>query len=846
MLIIPILGMIYFSQQEVRNAMTSKAESSSIASLANFSVKASSMVHELQKERGSSAGYIGSKGRKFKKNLAEQHSQTDLKITDLKIYLDHFDRKHFGKHFESTLNKALSDLNAISEKRTNISKLNLGLKQALKYYTNLNTQFLSLAGEMSKLSSSSEISLLASSYSSFLQSKERAGIERAVLANTFSADSFSTGMFNKFMSLVTTQIIYIDVFKSLAPQSQIDFYQKTLQGEAITETEKMRTIAINNADTGQFNIDSNYWFKKQTEKINLLKEVEDQLSKDIITKAGLMENAAQNTLQTLVIFSVIIVLITITLAIFFIRIILKQLGCDPKYLLEVVEAIAQGNLNMQLGDTGNNATGVFASAQVMQTNLRESIEKDRLLAAETGRIKQGLDNVNSNVMLADNDLNIIYMNNSVKDMFKNAEADIRQQIPSFDSSQLIGTCIDKFHSNPAHQRGILSNLETTFRSSLVIGTRHLDIVANPVINENHERQGTIVEWVDRTSEVIVEKEIENIVNNVKAGELSSRLQLSDKKGFIKTLSTDINELSDVIENVFSNINNTMQSLATGELSNKITATDYQGVYLECKNHINSSIDNLAKTVTQINESAGGIKTSSEEIASGNNNLSQRAEQQAANLEETASSMEELTSTVINNTENAKQANQVASKAKVLAEQGGDIVKSAIHAMEEINQSSNKISEMIGVIDEIAFQTNLLALNASVEAARAGDHGRGFSVVATEVRNLAQRSAKAAKESKSLIQASVKNVTSGSEFVNKTGNSLAQIVNSVKDVNDIVAEITNASIEQSQGIEQVNQAVSQMDEITQQNAALAEQASAASISMSEEAKNMSKLLSFFRV
>ena len=372
----------------------------------------------------------------------------------------------------------------------------------------------------------------------------------------------------------------------------------------------------------------------------------------------------------------------------------------------------------------------------------------------------------------------------------------------------------------------------------------MDFVANPVMSDDGERIGTVVEWVDRTHEVKIEQEIEAIVEGVKAGQLDTRIEMADKEGFFEKLSSGINELTDVIEGVFADVSSTMQSMATGDLTNRIES-EYEGVYLECKNNINASIDKIAEIVGQVNESAGFINNSSQEIASGNNNLSQRAEQQAANLEETASSMEQLTSTVKNNADNAQQANTVATTARQLAEKGGDVVKSAVSAMEEINVSSNKIAEIIGVIDEIAFQTNLLALNASVEAARAGEQGRGFSVVATEVRNLAQRSATAAKESKELIQTSVQKVRSGTEFVNETGKSLTEIVSGVKKVGDIVAEIASASAEQSQGIEQVNQAVSQMDEITQQNAALAEQASAASVSMSDQSNNMTQLLSFFR-
>jgi methyl-accepting chemotaxis protein len=373
----------------------------------------------------------------------------------------------------------------------------------------------------------------------------------------------------------------------------------------------------------------------------------------------------------------------------------------------------------------------------------------------------------------------------------------------------------------------------------------MNLVANPVIDDEGMRIGVVVEWLDRTREVRVEQEIEEIVNSVKMGQLNKRLSLADKQGFLAKLSADINELTDVIEQVFKDIESSMGSLSEGDLTNRISR-DYQGEYLTCKEDINTSIDRLSEIFTQVNASARFINNASQEIASGNNNLSQRAEEQAASLEQTAASMEQLTANVKNNSENAQQANLVASNARELAEKGGRVVTEAIAAMQNINESSNRIADIIGVIDEIAFQTNLLALNASVEAARAGEQGRGFSVVATEVRNLAQRSATAARESKELIHNSVQKVRAGSEFVHQTGTALHEIVSSVKKVGDIVAAIANASIEQSSGIAQVNQAVTQMDEITQQNAALAEQVSAASLSMSDLSTNMVELMAFFKL
>jgi methyl-accepting chemotaxis protein len=410
----------------------------------------------------------------------------------------------------------------------------------------------------------------------------------------------------------------------------------------------------------------------------------------------------------------------------------------------------------------------------MQVKLNADMAYTKQVAAEATRIKQALDNVQSCVMVANNNLEIIYMNNTVLEMFKNAEADIRTQLPNFNANNLMGSNIDQFHKNPAHQRGLLASLNTTFSSNLVIGGRHMNIVANPVKNDEAERIGIVVEWLDRTREVKVEQEIEEIVDSVKIGRLDKRLALADKQGFFAKLSEGINELTDVIERVFKDVGSTMESMSEGDLTNRITS-DYQGVYLNCKNDINATIDKLSEIFSQVNESANFINNSSQEIASGNNNLSQRAEQQAANLQETAASMEELTSTVKNNADNAQQANLVASNARELAEKGGNVVTAAVKAMQDINESSNKIADIISVIDEIAFQTNLLALNASVEAARAGEQGRGFSVVATEVRNLAQRSATAARESKELIQSSVQKVRAGSEFVNQTGTALNEIV-----------------------------------------------------------------------
>ncbi|MBD8724075.1 MCP four helix bundle domain-containing protein [Oxalobacteraceae sp. CFBP 13708] len=257
-------------------------------------------------------------------------------------------------------------------------------------------------------------------------------------------------------------------------------------------------------------------------------------------------------------------------------------------------------------------------------------------------------------------------------------------------------------------------------------------------------------------------------------------------------------------------------------------------------------DNLLKTVTEVRAGTETIVTASQQIASGNLDLSSRTEQQASSLEETASSMEELTSTVRQNADNARQANVLAKNASQIAAHGGEVVSQVVATMASINASSKKIGDIIAVIDGIAFQTNILALNAAVEAARAGEQGRGFAVVASEVRNLAQRSAAAAKEIRGLISDSVTKVEAGGRLVDEAGVTMQEIVQGIGRVTDIMADITSASAEQSTGIEQVNEAITQMDGVTQQNAALVEEAAAAAASLQEQAMTLAQLVSVFNV
>lgn len=289
----------------------------------------------------------------------------------------------------------------------------------------------------------------------------------------------------------------------------------------------------------------------------------------------------------------------------------------------------------------------------------------------------------------------------------------------------------------------------------------------------------------------------------------------------------------------------LKHLSEGDLTVRITET-FVGEYEKLRTDFNSAVDRLQETMKSVLSGTNGISTGAGEISQAADDLSQRTERQAASLEETAAALEEITATVKKTAENAKEASKIVSIAKSAAEEGGVVVESAVSAMNEISSSSKQITEIIGVIDKIAFQTNLLALNAGVEAARAGDAGKGFAVVASEVRALAQRSSEAAKEIETLIKASSGQVESGVRLVGETGQALKRIVNQVIEINSLVTEVAQAAQQQSTGIDEVNTAVGQMDQVTQQNAAMVEQATAASKSLASETEELAEIVSFFRV
>ena len=576
-----------------------------------------------------------------------------------------------------------------------------------------------------------------------------------------------------------------------------------------------------------------------------------------------------------------------------------------------MQALAQGNTIVELGeDRGKDEMGQMSRSLA---DLKESVVNNI-------RLKLALDNCTANIMMADVDFNITYLNSAVSSFLQEAEKDIQKELPRFSVANLIGSNIDVFHKNPSHQRNMLEKLSSPYKTSIQVGGRSFNLVANPIFDQNKKRLGTVVEWQDGTaigltdalnrSQAIIEfltdgtiqtansnflnamgytldeikgkhhsmfidsayrgsAEYRKFWEDLNRGEAQSgefkRIGKGGKEIWINASYNPIMDLkgkvvrvvktaSDITQMVTIRTENeigmneavkVLSGIAEGKLTDKMTH-DYKGTFADIKIAVNATVDRLYDMVKRIIEAAQSVNSAATEIAAGSTDLSQRTEEQASSLEETAASMEQITGTVKQNSSNAANANDLSGKANSVASDGGRVVEDAITAMNSIEKSSKKISDIIGVIDEIAFQTNLLALNAAVEAARAGDAGKGFAVVASEVRSLAGRSASASKEIKTLINESAQQVQSGATLVNQAGETLKGIVSSVKQVSSIVSEIASASQEQATGIDEINAAITQMDEVTQQNAALVEENTAAAQSMVEQARELEKLMSFFSI
>ncbi|NVM75825.1 methyl-accepting chemotaxis protein/PAS domain-containing protein [Duganella sp. SG902] len=587
-------------------------------------------------------------------------------------------------------------------------------------------------------------------------------------------------------------------------------------------------------------------------------------------------------------------------------------------LVHILEQLASGATGPLIADAGDDA---LAPAMAQLRRLQQALPAARADYLDLQRLRAGMDIVSTCVMMADADLNINYVNPAVVEMMRVAEADIRQIFPSFDANRLLGSNIDQFHKNPAHQRKMLSEFTQLFRTQITIGARTFGLKAMPIFEPGGKRLGAVVEWEDRTELMHFTGDLSACVQDAVAGQLDTRINFARlPEGRLKDASRGINAILDAVAQplnvtaayidqiakgvipapieteyhgqygvIKDNLNALVKMMsdllaqtdaiiegaANGELDRRadtalfvggwrrlvagvnqtldgivlpvneavavleemergdLTRTvegAYQGQLKDFQDTVNNTIAKLAQVIGEVRVAAEALSAASEQISGTAQSLSQGASEQAASVEETSASIEQMSATVLQNTENAKVTDGMASQAALEATEGGGAVRETVGAMQSIAQK-------IGIIDDIAYQTNLLALNAAIEAARAGEHGKGFAVVAAEVRKLAERSQVAAQEIGDLATRSVRQAE-------RAGQLLDGMVPTITKTSDLVQEIASASSEQSSGIGQINGAMEQLNKATQQNAGAAEELAATAEQMGAQALQLQQLMQFF--
>ncbi len=750
LLTVPILSIFGLSIWGLKEKVRQYREISGIEEVSGFSVRASRLIHELQKERGLTAGYYGSQGKQFTSELRTQREQTNEKLSQFEAYFQHFKPEEYGVNFAKYISTARGHLRELDQKRMEADAMKVPVGTMIGYYTNCIQNLLTGIGQAVKNSGSSEIRTILFAYTSLMWEKENAGIERAVLSNTFAQDKFGNRMYIKFIALLTKQDDFRSLFLSFAPEKIKEYYRSELSNPVVSEAQSMEKVALAKANVGGFGIDPTHWFQIQTQKINLLKDVEDKVSEALMQKAHALKSAAANALFV----GSVSVIGTLLLSLFLLFYITKGINDPLNNLMRVAKDIAKGDINQTILYKSRDEVGQLADS------FREMME------------------------------------------VLHEKADVAEQISRGNLSQKIAVASDE------------------------------DVLGNAMIN----MKKSIRLLIDDTKK---------LARNAIQGNLNVRADAEKHQGEFKEIIENTNELLDGIVAPLRELGKIFDSMAKGDLTQTIH-TPFQGEYENIRLAANKAIHSLHETLSEVYHAVEQISIGSVQVSDASQSLSQGATEQASSLEELSSSMTQISSQTKQNAENAYQTNKLATVALNNAEKGKNKMGALDGAMEEINESSQKIKKVIKVIDEIAFQTNLLALNAAVEAARAGVHGKGFAVVADEVRNLSQRSAKAAKETAELIEDSVERVDNGMQLAKETSESLQEIVVSVMKVKDLVGEISSASSEQTEGIEQVNIGLSQIDQVTQQTASNAEETASASEELSGQARELKQMVLQFKL
>ena len=755
-------------------------------------------VHESQKERGMTAGYLGSEGKKFKNRLFKQRQLFNQRMKEFELYVYEHDLTS-SKTIGASVSDVLQEIESLKSKRSAIDNLSISLDGALKYYTHLNEMMLSSVAVVGTQTEDPKMANIIFSYESFLESKERAGLERAVLTNAFAKDGFSSGLYERFLRLVAEQNIYNSQFYKHGDKVIIDKYKSMINQPSFKEVEEYRNLAIKKHLTGGFGADPVEWFDTITKKINHLKTLDDEIGKSITLYLEDKQNTANIFFWGLLLLDVIIVIAFLTLITFTLKAIRDPLIAMKGYMQsgKLNTRVKLIPSNDEIYDISLAFNTLMNMSQYAINSVNETIHElangrfDRQvkydISADLNMLKDSVNHSLNNLDLA--------MNQIQKGMIRLASGEFSKEIKD----------------HPEFNGKFAQMLEM--------------------------EQST----VNQLSRAI--SEINGVAQQMSKGNFDSRVE-SDMDGDLAVLKNNLNSALEQVNGSIESIFDSVLAQSQGDLTVDVKG-QFEGKLAELQGHMNNSLGEVRSLIKEAYDMSGLVSDSASKIAGSSATMSSRSQQQAASVEETSASMAEMTSSVQQTAENALAANDIAKQTLTSSEQGVTVMGQTTAAMESIKSSSDQVSDIVNMIDSIAFQTNLLALNAAVEAARAGEHGRGFAVVAGEVRQLAQKSAEAAKEIRNLIENTIDQINSGTMLVNQTNESFEQINDNIGHVATLISEMSEALNEQSKGINQVNDAITLIDRDTQQTLVLVSESTKDADGMSSEAEQFKNVMSKFR-
>ena len=838
-IIIPMVALFAFAGVLISGAWSDRKNALALEDIVQAATEASTLAHELQRERGFSAGYIGASDGQFDDLLANQRRQTDAvraAVFDKVVAAAERADGAYGAFARGRVAELSRSLEALTALRGQVDARSVATGDMARHYTSIIVGLLSLSNDHLQVGGAPELLLANLLYNDVLMAKEFAGRERAAGANGFGSGAFSHAVLVWYANMQDRQAALFDKIRTLGGDDTDAILAAALESPAAERVRALREIALGSLESGDLGaVTGPEWFAASSAYLGELQKVERAFAQKIIT---LSEAKRADAMSFLAVEIVALLLTTLFIGLYG-KSALRSMIRTMRGISQSIKAIERSEDDVVVpGQERKDDLGIIA----------RSLDRIGSRGAMMARVQAAVESCDSGILVLDADGRRVVasacferiMEDRAKELGDLVRTDVLENGAAVQNFSALVRAIDE---------GDKIGWKTVRRNGAeAVELRHGGCIFETTTTKACDADGRVigyaVEVFDVTDTRKLENEVKAVIDQVHVGRFDLDIHAIDGLGFTSVAAKGINDLISNVRAFMAPLQETLSAMAAGDLSQEMRGA-FNGQFADVARDVNANLTQFRETLAKIGDISQGVRTTAAPISTGANDLSSRAEQQAASLRQTATTTGEMAQVVRSNAESADEADATSRDARESAEKGGQVVTQAVEAMGRIEESSNQISAIVAVIDSIAFQTNLLALNAAVEAARAGESGKGFAVVASEVRTLAQRSADAARDIKQLIDASSQNVAEGAAMVRSTGAALEEICEAIAKVSDTIAEISAASRAQAGNIDEVSAAVSELDDATQTTAGIAERNAAAARELEAQAETLAELMQHFQ-